>query len=88
MLKNYYTHFLNNKQSLITKIYGLYKFEDLDNNPIILILMRNIANCPDNYIFRKYDIKGSTSDREVLRYEVEEKINQDRNNKFSYIILS
>lgn len=29
--------------------------------------MKNIADCPNKCVFRKYDIKGSTYDRQVLK---------------------
>lgn len=29
--------------------------------------MRNIARCPSKYVLKKYDLKGSTFDRKVIK---------------------
>ncbi len=70
ILPNYYEHLKNNRDSLITRIYGIFEFHDLEDESIILILMRNIRGCSTavkETVLRKYDIKGSSFDREVLR---------------------
>ncbi|KRW99337.1 hypothetical protein PPERSA_02449 [Pseudocohnilembus persalinus] len=72
-IKEYYIYVQEN-ETYISKIYGVYKFYNLDINPVIMILMDNLTKCPRQSIIRKYDMKGSTFDREVLA-----KI-QDKNN--------
>ena len=69
ILKDYYTYFKSNKDSLIAKIYGIYTFErrDIKDQSTSILLMRNIAACPRQYVIRTYDLKGSTFDREVLK---------------------
>lgn len=67
-LENYFKYLTTNDNSLIAKIFGLYDFEGLgDNESISLILMKNMAGVPRNYILRTYDLKGSSFDREVIK---------------------
>jgi len=67
ILPRYKKHFETNPRSLIAKIYAVYTFEV--QNPyeeFHLILMNNINGYPSSCVARKYDLKGSTVDREVL----------------------
>jgi len=68
-LKAYFQHLKKHPRSLIAKIFGIYSFEGLNENPIHLVLMKNIAACKKEFIERTYDLKGSTFDRAVLNKE-------------------
>ena len=68
ILGDYYRYFKKHPDSFIAKIYGIYTFtnEKTQLNTRI-ILMRNIAAVPRQYILKTYDLKGSTYDRQVLK---------------------
>ena len=67
-LEKYLKYNIDNPDTLIAKIYGIFKFTRLDlEESYNLIIMRNINGYPSDYVERKYDLKGSTFDREVLR---------------------
>lgn len=53
-----------NEDSLIVKIYGVYTFT-INKQVNSLLIMRNLTQCPSQYIERTFDLKGSTYDREV-----------------------
>jgi hypothetical protein len=63
-LKNYY-HYLNddnqkNNDSILSRIYGLYKINFTGGDTMNLILMKNIyCNFHIDNIITKYDLKGS-----------------------------
>lgn len=67
-LEDYYNYLTTHKDSLITKIYGVYTFvrKDIDISNHVII-MRNIVNTSKKNIIVSYDLKGSTFDREVLK---------------------
>jgi len=67
-LPRFLRHFQRNPNSIIAKIYAAFTFEV--KNPYEkyhLILMRNINGYPSSCTERKYDLKGATVDRSVLR---------------------
>ncbi|KAL4438872.1 hypothetical protein ABPG74_016592 [Tetrahymena malaccensis] len=67
--KQYFQYVINeNPDTFIIKIYGMYSFTRADTRDLktYVIFMRNIANVPSQNILRRYDLKGSRFDREVL----------------------
>jgi len=50
---------------MVVKIYGVYSFAVNNTQNSSILIMRNIAQCPGEYIERTFDLKGSTYDREV-----------------------
>lgn len=78
ILKDYYRYLKKNKDSMIAKIYGIYTFErkDIKDQSTSILLMRNIAACPRQYVLRTYDLKGSTFDREVLKNKPDAEISK------------
>lgn len=66
--EDYYNYLTTHKDSLITKIYGVYTFfrKDIDISNHVII-MRNVVNTSKKNIVVAYDLKGSTFDREVLK---------------------
>jgi len=61
-------HFDQNSNSLISKIYGAYTYENTDLNlKFNFILMQNICGFPSKFVERAYDMKGSRYDREALK---------------------
>lgn len=63
-LKGYVEHLVLNEDSMIVKIYGLYSFT-INKNKNSVLIMRNITQCPGEFIERTFDLKGSTYDREA-----------------------
>ena len=96
-LKNYY-HYLNddnqkNNDSILSRIYGLYKIYFTGGDTMNLILMKNIyCNFHIDNILNKYDLKGSSKNRETLivnKDDYKDKVLKDINfvgiEKFLYI---
>ena len=68
ILPKYYDHFENNPQSLITRICGIYKVEIPSMDQVLnLIIMKSVCPLESKYVDRKFDMKGSTHDRQVLK---------------------
>ena len=96
-LKNYY-HYLNddnqkNNDSILSRIYGLYKIYFTGGDTMNLILMKNIyCNFHIDNIITKYDLKGSKKNRETPienEKDYKNKVLKDNNfaeiEKFLYI---
>jgi hypothetical protein len=96
-LKNYYYYLNDNNQqnnnSILSRIYGLYKINFTGSISMNLILMKNIyCNFHINNILKKYDLKGSSKNRETLivnKDDYKDKVLKDINfvgiEKFLYI---
>lgn len=68
MLYDYSQYLKFNRDSLIAKIYGMYEFKFKGSDKAIkLIVMENICPLPSISVLRKYDLKGSTYSRRVLK---------------------
>ena len=68
MMGGYVDHLLRSKDSLIGRIVGyfVFKFEMLEQ-PIKVIIIENIFLIEPSLVRRKYDLKGSTYKRKVLK---------------------
>lgn len=71
--RNYCDYLGRKEESLITRIYGAFSFNFYDKrrqkSPIFsqkIMIMRNLAACPIQYISQVYDLKGSTYQRENM----------------------
>lgn len=62
ILPDYYFHMVNNKESLLTRLYGLYKITG--TSPLYFVVMNSLfnTNCE---IHQKFDLKGSTYGRKT-----------------------
>jgi 1-phosphatidylinositol-4-phosphate 5-kinase len=68
ILPQYGEHFRSNSTSFIGKIYGLFDFDFTDTSKTIkLVIMENLFTVDPDYVMRKYDMKGSTHSRRVLK---------------------
>ena len=68
MIGDYIKHLLINPDSLITRILGFFVFDfDEVEEPIKVVVMENIAPFEKKLVLRKYDLKGSTYRRKVLK---------------------
>ena len=67
--REYYRHMKNNPESLIVRLYGLYQVQlAWEQKYISVIVMENIFYSPQHLrIHEKYDLKGSTVGRRVLK---------------------
>ena len=68
MIQGYVRHLLENKNSLIGRIVGYFSFKfELLEKPIKVIIIENIFLVEKSLVRRKYDLKGSTYKRMVLK---------------------
>lgn len=69
ILINYFNHLKNNRYSLLPRIFGCYRLLRICNQeitPLYFITMDNIF-CTNRQIHIRYDLKGSTKGRQVLK---------------------
>jgi len=65
-LPDYFQHLKNHPNSLIARIYGVFKVQMEDIQPVNLLLMANTIRCDSsNLIQNIFDLKGSIINREV-----------------------
>lgn len=65
-LSNYYKHIQNNNDSLLAKILGIYRIND-----IYIMIMKNVHHSIKSSIImhKIYDLKGSTHKRQATRHK-------------------
>jgi hypothetical protein len=85
MVDGYITHLLENKNSLIGRIIGYFVFKfDILDQPIKVIIIENIFLIEKTLVRRKYDLKGSTYKRKVLKAgDNRMSVNHDLKNEFT-----
>ena len=64
-LNEYIMHIKKNPKSLICRIYGMYSLIQYGGTEIFVIVMRNVIGSLKNNIVAKFDLKGSTINREI-----------------------
>lgn len=65
-LPDYHMHLINNPNSLLARIYGVFKVKMEDLVPVNLILMANTIRCKSSLNIQNiFDLKGSVVNREV-----------------------
>ena len=64
-LKNYIEYISENGDSLLCRLYGLYKLTMVKGQDFLLIVMRNVIGDYHKNITVKYDVKGCTYGRKV-----------------------
>jgi 1-phosphatidylinositol-4-phosphate 5-kinase len=65
-------YFEENRDTIITKTYGLFSFQRTGVNEIYyFIVMKNINGYPSDCVERKYDLKGSTYTRSTIRPDLD-----------------
>ena len=69
ILKDYSLHFWQNSTSQIARIFGLFEleFSDVSSRNVKIFVMEAIGPPEQDAILRKYDLKGSSYDRQVER---------------------
>lgn len=66
-LPDYFKHLKSNPNSLIARIYGVFKVKMEDIVPVNLLLMANTIRCESSSLIQNvFDLKGSVINREVL----------------------
>lgn len=65
ILHEYYNYIRDHKESLITKIYGIYTVVIKNASSVNIILMQNLFGCSPMHIQRMFDLKGSTVQRKT-----------------------
>jgi len=66
IFKYYFEHINLYPNSLLARIYGVYSVKMDESLPVYLILMGNSKKCDNRYLKANFDLKGSTSKREVF----------------------
>ena len=66
-LINYHTHMQRNPQSLLAKIYGIFKVKIHKNKKFYHVLMQNLDPVEQSHVVLKYDMKFSTVQRATLK---------------------
>jgi hypothetical protein len=65
-LPEYFEHLKNNPNSMIARIYGVFKVKMEDIVPVNLLLMANTIRCESSSaITNVFDLKGSVINRDV-----------------------
>ena len=58
-LLDYYKHINSNPDSLLMKIYGIYKIQIANSEPVIFLITENMVGLDKERIKRSFDLKGS-----------------------------
>lgn len=67
-LPDYFEHLRSNPNSLIARIYGVFKVKMEDIVPVNLLLMANTIRCESSSLIQNvFDLKGSVINREVTK---------------------
>ena len=64
-LGKYIEHLKENQNSLLCRIYGIYNLIQYNGTDFYIIVMRNVIGTFKDNIVAKFDLKGSTTNREV-----------------------
>jgi hypothetical protein len=73
--KRFFEHFLvDNPGSIMPRIFGYFEFSftKLNAKKQYVIIMENLSPVPSDCVIRKFDLKGSTVGREVLKKKAEQ----------------
>lgn len=68
-IEKYYKHCMENTDTLLAKIYGLYTIEINNITKIHVILMQNLLSFNTKFVKRIFDLKGSKVDRLTRKIE-------------------
>ena len=83
VLNKMVNHFYNNTDSIICRIYGVYKISMhtglFNGDEIYFILMKNVIGSFYNILICKYDLKGSSLNRKVKYENIDTKVMKDIN---------
>jgi len=69
-LHEYINYITENPNSLICRIYGMYSLIQYGGNETFIIVMRNVIGSLKNNIVAKFDLKGSTINREIKKLDM------------------
>ena len=64
-LEKYIEYITENQKSLLSRIYGIYNMIQYNGNDFYIIVMRNVIGNLKENIVAKFDLKGSTTNREL-----------------------
>ena len=56
---DYYKHINANPESLLMKIYGIYRIQIADSEPVVFLITENMVGLDKERIKRSFDLKGS-----------------------------
>ena len=88
LLKNldeYIDYLVQNKSSLLARIYGVYQIKMKDSSPFNVIFMKNCVQYENKYCLKKYQFKGFVNnERKVKKEDLEYRIQDTREIKTLY----
>ena len=69
-LYEYINYLKENPKSLLCRIYGMYCLKQYGGKETFIIVMRNVIGSLKNNIVAKFDLKGSTINREIKKLDM------------------
>jgi 1-phosphatidylinositol-4-phosphate 5-kinase len=72
LIRPYYELIMENEQTLLGRIYGLYTLR-MGMSKVTIIMMENIAPIDSSLVIRRFDLKGSLLGRETKQLNLSEK---------------
>jgi len=69
ILPGYYKHLNEHPNSLLARVYGVYKLEWGESDSLAIMIMENLCGYASEFVERRYDLKGSKYKRQVLSEE-------------------
>ena len=83
LLNKLVNHFYKNKDSIICRIYGVYKISMhtglFKEDEMYFVLMKNVIGSFNDNLICKYDLKGSSLNRKVKYENIDTKVMKDLN---------
>jgi hypothetical protein len=71
LIENYSDHIKRNPNSMLARIYGVYKIKVKFMQPISIMIMENLAGVNAHQKTAMYDLKGS----KFMRYQISKSVN-------------
>lgn len=81
ILRQYYSYVMNNKDSLLTRFFGIHRVKPHRGRKMRFLVMKSVF-FTDMYIHESYDIKGSTHGRAATPQEKEQEVPILKDNDF------
>jgi 1-phosphatidylinositol-4-phosphate 5-kinase len=72
LIHPYYDLIIENEQTLLSRIYGLYTLK-MGMSKVTILLMENVAPIDSSLVIRRFDLKGSLAGRETKQLNLTEK---------------
>ena len=86
-MENYYIHIINNPDSLLARLYGIYTITIRGISQVNIVLMQNINSLGNNHksLYRVFDLKGSLVERKTKNIQNTDKSRALKDLDFLYL---